>query len=189
AHSDGWRFRRRSCRRFSRSIRVVDHILQFLAGLEVRNLLGGNFHARAGLGISADARLPLARTKTAESADLDLIGISQRAHDAVEDRLHDNLGFLTGRFHYPGDLFNQIGFCHPLPSLQQRRHTRTASLKHYLSTHSPVHANPRAGVISPQGPIPPPRRAAGSPPAARIPPSRPSPSDSARSSAPPHSCE
>src|SRR6266851_793963 len=37
---------------------IVDHVLKFFAGLEVRNLLGGNLDAGAGFWIASDARLP-----------------------------------------------------------------------------------------------------------------------------------
>src|SRR5678815_5330842 len=70
---------------------VVHHILQFLARLEIRNLFGGHFDARSGLGIAPDAGLPLARAEAAEAADLDLVAAAQGFHDAVEDGLDDDL--------------------------------------------------------------------------------------------------
>src|ERR1017187_3757101 len=92
--------------------RAVDHVFQFLAGLEIRDLLGGHFHARAGLRVAADTRLGLAGAETAESADLDLVTAAQKANDAVENGLHDDLRFLPGHLHYSGDFFNQIGLSH-----------------------------------------------------------------------------
>src|SRR5207249_1911862 len=70
---------------------AVDHILQFFAGLEVRNLLGWHFHARAGLRITADARLPLACAEAAEPADLDLVAAAQCLYNTVEYRFDDDL--------------------------------------------------------------------------------------------------
>src|SRR5579863_6776465 len=91
---------------------IVDHVLKFLAGLEERNLLGRDLDAGAGFWIASDARLPLPRAETTEAADFDLIAATQGLHDAVEDRLNDDLGFLASHFHYPRDLFNQIRLGH-----------------------------------------------------------------------------
>src|ERR1019366_1209961 len=78
--------------------RVVDPILQLLAGFEVRDLLRRHFHPRARLRISPDPRLPLARAKTTESTNFDLVGVSQRANNTAEDRLDDDFGFLVTHF-------------------------------------------------------------------------------------------
>src|SRR5579883_1422217 len=91
---------------------VVDDVFQFLAGLEIRNLLGRDFHASARLGISPDARLTLTSAETAESTDLDFVSRAQGTDDAVEDSLHDDLGLLPGHLHDAGDFFNQVGLRH-----------------------------------------------------------------------------
>src|SRR5271157_4228489 len=91
---------------------AIHHVLQFLAGLEVRNLLGGHFDAGAGLGIAANAGLALARAETAESANLDLIAGPEGTDDAVENGLHDDFRLLACHLHHAGDFFNQIGLCH-----------------------------------------------------------------------------
>src|SRR5579863_4868577 len=51
----------------------VHQVFEFFAGLEVRDAFGRHIHARAGLGITAHARLPLARAEAAEPADFDFV--------------------------------------------------------------------------------------------------------------------
>src|SRR5580765_2850787 len=80
-----WRRRRCGCRRRG----LIDQILQLLAGLEERNLFCRHVHAITGLGIAPDPRFALARPKTSKAANFDLVSGTQRAHYAVEDRLHD----------------------------------------------------------------------------------------------------
>src|SRR5947208_1493337 len=107
-----------SCGGFFRGRRgVVHHVFQFLAWLEIRNLLGGHLDARSGLGVAPDAGLPLARAEATKAADLDLVTAAQGFHDAVEDGLDDDLRLLAGHFHYARDLFNQIRLGHVHASL------------------------------------------------------------------------
>ena len=91
---------------------AVDHVLQFLARLEIGDFLGGNFHPRAGLRIAADTGLALAGAEAAESADFDLVAGPEGTYDTVENGLHDDFGFLPGHLYYAGDFFNQIGLGH-----------------------------------------------------------------------------
>src|SRR5581483_3825933 len=92
--------------------RVIYQVLQFLAGLEIRNALRRHFHARAGLRIASHARLALTRAKTAETPDFNLVAGTQRANNAVEDRLHNDLGILAGHFHYARDFLDQFSLRH-----------------------------------------------------------------------------
>src|SRR6185369_6084071 len=85
---------------------------QFFAGLKIRDLFGGNLHPGSGLRIAANPGLPLACAKAAEPADLNLVPSPQRAHDTVENCLHNDFGFFPGHFYYAGDFFNQIGLSH-----------------------------------------------------------------------------
>src|SRR5580658_189482 len=87
-------------RRWFTRRRVIHYILKFFAGFEVGNLLGWHLNPGPGLGIAADARLPLARAKAAETTDLDLVTAAEGLHDAIEDRLDNDLGFLAGHFHH-----------------------------------------------------------------------------------------
>src|SRR5437667_12036750 len=65
----------------------VDDVLQLFAGLEIRDLLGGNIDASAGLRIAAHSRLPLPGAEAAKATDLNLVTAAQGTNDAVEDRL------------------------------------------------------------------------------------------------------
>src|SRR5437879_5039786 len=47
---------------------LVDEFLEFLAGFEIRNPLGGNINGGAGLGISPSARATLAHSKATEAS-------------------------------------------------------------------------------------------------------------------------
>src|SRR5690349_1882062 len=91
---------------------LIHQIPQFLARLEKWNTLRWNFHPRSGFRISSHTRLPLARAKTAESADLDLISFMETVHDAVEDGLHDCFRILASHLHDFGYFFDQLGFGH-----------------------------------------------------------------------------
>src|SRR5689334_5854202 len=79
-------------------LRAVHKVFQFLARLEVRYSLGWHFHSSACFRIPAHSGLPLAGTKTAETANLDLVSRAKSAHDAVEDCLHDDFGVLARHF-------------------------------------------------------------------------------------------
>src|SRR5579862_3862 len=95
----------------------VDHVLQLLTRLKVRNLLGGYFDASTGFRIPANARLPLAGPETPETTDLDLIAAAKRAHDTVENRLYNDFRFFPGHLDNSRYLFNQIGLRHLPPFL------------------------------------------------------------------------
>jgi hypothetical protein len=51
--------------------------LSSLARLEIGIFLAGHFHARAGLGVAANAGLTLPRTEAAEAANLDLVAAAK----------------------------------------------------------------------------------------------------------------
>ena len=91
---------------------VVDHVLQLLAGLEERDLLSGNFYAVAGLGVPSYARFALAGAEAAEAADLDLVAGAQRAHDALEDGLDDDLTVFPRELSQPGYFIDQVCLGH-----------------------------------------------------------------------------
>src|SRR6266567_3890470 len=57
--------------------RVYD-VFQLFTGLEIRDLLGRNFHARAGLRVATHARLPLPGAEAAKAANLNLVTATQR---------------------------------------------------------------------------------------------------------------
>src|SRR5215471_4994499 len=72
----------------------VDAFAQFLAGLEVRDMLLGHLHAFAGLGIASRPRRPIVQAEAAEAADLDPLALGQAVGHGVEDHLHRELGVL-----------------------------------------------------------------------------------------------
>jgi len=100
----------------------VHQIFQFLARLKERDLLGGDFHAVAGLRIASHARLALPRAEAAETTDLDLVSCAQRAHDAVKNRLDDDFAVFAGQFRQAGDLVDEIGFGHGCGSTFRRKY-------------------------------------------------------------------
>src|SRR5580693_5757762 len=109
--------RRRGCgwsRRGGLTYSRIHQILQFLARLKERNLLGGDFHAVTGLGIASHARLALPGAEAAKAANLNLIAHAKRAHDAVKNGFDDDLTVFACQFRQPGDLVDQIRFCHTL---------------------------------------------------------------------------
>src|SRR5262249_158117 len=78
----------------------------------VRNFLRWDFYAGTGLGVAAHSRLPLAGTKAAKAANLDLIAGAQRAYHALKNRFHHDLAILPRKFRQASDFLNPIGFGH-----------------------------------------------------------------------------
>src|SRR5262245_22208857 len=72
----------------------VDAFAQFLAGLEVRDMLLGHLHAFAGLGIAPRPRRPVVQAEAAEAADLDPLALGQTVGHGVQDHLHREFGVL-----------------------------------------------------------------------------------------------
>src|SRR3954469_18691871 len=64
---------RRSRRRRRRRGLAVDELFEFLAGLEVRDLLRRHVHLVARLRVAALARFALAQAEAAEAPQLDLL--------------------------------------------------------------------------------------------------------------------
>jgi CubicO group peptidase (beta-lactamase class C family) len=110
----------------------VDQILQFLAGLEERDLLGRHFHALTGLRVAADARLALAGAEAAKAANLDLVAGAQGAHHAVKDRFHDHFAVFPRKLRQTRDFVDQICFGHNAPSTQAFRNRKQLSSAAYL---------------------------------------------------------
>src|SRR5260370_26101701 len=83
--------------RGSLSLRVIHEVLQFFAGFEEGNFLGGHIHFRPGLRISADSSAAFARAEAAESAGLNFLALLQGTNDAIEKRFDDGLPLLSGK--------------------------------------------------------------------------------------------
>src|SRR5579864_6660762 len=79
--------------------------LQFLAGLEIGNAFGWNFHERARSWITPYARRPLACAEASKAPDFDPIPSAQSANHTVENRLDDHLRVFPRHFHSARDFF------------------------------------------------------------------------------------
>src|SRR3954468_18545160 len=92
---------------------VVDSLAQILAGLEVRNVLAGERHGFAGLGITALPRRPEVQRERAEATYLDAISRRQGiAHD-LEDLLERELHILGGQMLlFRRDDLDELGLRH-----------------------------------------------------------------------------
>src|SRR5260370_18166756 len=95
--------------RGSLSLRVIHEVLQFFAGFEEGNFLGGHIHFRPGLRIAADSSAAFARAEAAESADLNFLALLQGANDAIENRFDDGLRLLAGKFRDAQNFLDQVG--------------------------------------------------------------------------------
>src|SRR4051812_4444104 len=98
---------------------VVDSLAQVLAGLEVRNVLAGERHGFAGLGIAALPRRPEVQRERAEATYLDAISRRQGITHDLEDLLERELHILGWQmFLFRRDDLDELGFRHgPLASL------------------------------------------------------------------------
>src|SRR5690348_13215642 len=100
----------RSRRRFAA---LVDALPQFLARFEVWNVLAGQRHRGAGLGIAAGARRAVVQRKTAEAADFDAIAARQCCAHLLDHVAHRQLDISKRQmllaFRERGD---QFGFRH-----------------------------------------------------------------------------
>src|SRR5437879_5863795 len=81
--------------------RRIHKILQFLAGLEKRNLLRRHIHLLPSLRIPPDAAAALPGAKAAEPANFDFVALLQRVNDALENRFHDRFRFFARKLRHP----------------------------------------------------------------------------------------
>src|SRR5882724_2426059 len=88
---------------------LVDEVFQFLAGLEERNFLRGDFYFFAGFGITADAAAAVACAEAAKAADFDFVALLQGGDDAFEDGFDNGLGFFARKLGNAQNLFDQVG--------------------------------------------------------------------------------
>src|SRR6266567_5122851 len=70
----------------------VDAFSQFLAGLEVRDVLLGHLHPLAGFGIASSARRPVVEPEADEPPDLDPLALGEAFRHGIEDHLHREFG-------------------------------------------------------------------------------------------------
>src|SRR6266581_9297195 len=96
---------------------MVHAFAQFLAGLEMRHILGGNEHLLAGLRVAPGARRPVIEGEAAEAADLDAVAAGQCRRHRIEDHLHRVVGILRRQLREArGQTADQLGLGH------RRRH-------------------------------------------------------------------
>jgi hypothetical protein len=91
---------------------TINHIFELFAGPEEGDLLGRNFNAASGFGITCHAGLALARAKAAEATDLDFVASSQRPYYPREDGLDDEVALRPCDFREPGNFIDQICLSH-----------------------------------------------------------------------------
>src|SRR5262245_23127771 len=114
----------------------VDQLLEALADLEERNTLLGNADGRARLRVATAPGVPPANPEAPESTQLDLLDAGKRRGDAVEDRVHDELGFLLGQVRDLGDLVDEVGLRHRRHSHPPSTGSQPASVKKAEATLS-----------------------------------------------------
>ena len=72
----------------------IDSFAQFLARLEMRDVLFRHLHPLAGLRIAPGPRRPVVEPEAAESADLDALALGQTFGHGIEDHLDREFGIL-----------------------------------------------------------------------------------------------
>src|SRR3546814_6628405 len=75
--------------------RVTDALAQFLARLEVWNVLAGQRDRLAGLWVAPQARRPVMQRETAETADFDPLAVGQCPTHHLQQRLHREIHVLA----------------------------------------------------------------------------------------------
>src|SRR5581483_301746 len=94
-------------------IRAVDTLAQFLARLEMRDVLGGNLYFLARLRIASHARRAIVQAETAKTADFNALTLGQALRHGVQNHLDRQLGVARHELRKmrgkPGD---QLRLCH-----------------------------------------------------------------------------
>src|SRR5258708_32064131 len=91
---------------------LVDQLLQFLAWLEVWDLLRRHVHLLSRLGVASRTGLAAAKAEAAEAAELDLLAGAKRFNDRVKDDVDDGLGLFLGELDCARDFVDQFGLRH-----------------------------------------------------------------------------
>ena len=89
-----------------------DAVLKSLAGLETGNPGSGNLDGLLGVGIAADAGLPILGFENAKAGDLNLIALDEGGGDSIDGGVQNTLGILLGQAGAFGTGGNQFGFIH-----------------------------------------------------------------------------
>src|SRR5689334_11086825 len=88
---------------------VIHKILQFLAGLEIRNLLRLHFHFFSGLWIAPYASPALAGAKAAKASNFDFFALLQSGDDVVKYGFDNRFRFLARKLRHVQNFLDQIG--------------------------------------------------------------------------------
>jgi len=90
------------------NLSYADSLKKFLAGFEEGNLLRWHVDWGSGFRIACNAGSSLARVKTSESANFNLVAGSQCADDAVKYGTNNDVGFLHRQLNGLANPFGQI---------------------------------------------------------------------------------
>ena len=103
---------RETFRYLSRRILLGYAVLQSLAGLETGHPGSGNLDGLLGVGVAADASLPILGLENAEAGNLHLLTLDKRGGDAVNLGIQSTLGILFAHAGTLGAGGDQFGFIH-----------------------------------------------------------------------------
>src|SRR4030095_11587697 len=91
---------------------LLELVLQRLAGLELGRLRRRDIDALTRLRIAAGARLALRDRKGSKGGYVDLVAVSQRLHDVLEDEVHGTFRLSLRQIKPGGDGVDQLGLRH-----------------------------------------------------------------------------
>src|SRR5205814_4791827 len=89
-------------------------VLEFLAGLEVRDALRRHFYFFTGLGVSANPRVSLADPETAKSAHFQFVAGLERLDNTFEHGVDDDFRVFPRQLGNLGYFLNEICLGHDL---------------------------------------------------------------------------
>src|SRR5579863_3180925 len=99
------------------SLTVINQLFEFLSRLEEGDSFCRYAHGRSGFGVSSLAHPPVPKPKAAESADLDLVPLTEGVFNAIKNGIDDDLGLvLCQSGHLLGYLLDQLSLGHNPPS-------------------------------------------------------------------------
>src|SRR5262245_45872475 len=104
----------RLCRgdRFRSLDRTGDRGSQFLARLEDRDQLGGNHDFGSAARVARPAGATLTNFERPESADLEMLALTQGAADRVDEAIDNDRRVVLRHSCGPRDLFHEVGLGH-----------------------------------------------------------------------------
>lgn len=91
---------------------LLHHVLEALAGLELRLLAGGDFHRFAGAGVTAHAAAAFRHGEGAEAEDGDVFALGEGFADGLDEGVDGFAGLVLGDVGLLGNQFNDFGLVH-----------------------------------------------------------------------------